>query len=97
MRERGTGKLSVICVVIVFVFLGVAAWIENAGIPKYNADAFINCLVYDSIDEVINRVIELDQDDSNAEVKQKTENHSKTTNKKTFTMVKLFLCIFHYI
>ena len=42
MREHGTGKLSVICVVILFVFLGVAAWIENAGMPEYNADAIIN-------------------------------------------------------
>lgn len=44
MRERGTGKLSVICVVILFVFLVVAAWIENAGMPEYNADAIINRL-----------------------------------------------------
>ncbi len=40
MREHGTGKMYVISVVIFFLFLCMAAWIENAGIPEYKADTF---------------------------------------------------------
>ena len=56
MRERGTGKLSAVCVIIVFAFLGVAVWIENAGIPEYNTDVFVKRieteLQYDMISQM---------------------------------------------
>ncbi len=39
MRANKTGKMSAVCVIIFFIFLGVAAWIENAGVQDYDIQA----------------------------------------------------------
>ena len=40
MSGEKTGKVTIICVIVFFVFLGIAAWIENAGFEEYEADVF---------------------------------------------------------
>lgn len=59
MRERGNGKLSVICVVIFFVFLCGAALIENTGIPEYDAASFLKRVETELHQDVISQVFPL--------------------------------------
>ncbi len=59
MRGHGTGKLSVIGVVIFLLLLGMAAWIENAGIPEYNADAFFKRVEAELQQGIISQVFPL--------------------------------------
>lgn len=47
MKTGGTAKLSVVIVSIFFLFLGVAAWIENVNYEEYAADDFWYRVEYD--------------------------------------------------
>ena len=38
MRGSKNGKITVIMVMLFFVFLGIAAWIENVGVQNYNVE-----------------------------------------------------------
>lgn len=59
MREHGTGKMYVISVVIFFLFLCMAAWIENAGIPEYSADVFFKRVETELHQDVVSGVLPL--------------------------------------
>ena len=46
MRSNKNGKMTTIFVILFFVFLGVAVWMENADVQDYNPDVlFTGCKV----------------------------------------------------
>lgn len=59
MRDRRNGKFTLVCVILLFVFLGVAAWIENVSFEAYEADAFQLRAEYSLQKELSNNVFPL--------------------------------------
>lgn len=56
MSGEKPGKITIICVIVFFIFLGIAAWIENAGFAEYEADVFRQRAVYSIQSEVVYNV-----------------------------------------
>lgn len=46
MSGEKTGKVTIICVIMFLVFLGIAAWIENVGFTEFEADVFRHRTIY---------------------------------------------------
>ncbi len=46
MSGDKTGKVTIICVIMFLVFLGIAAWIENVGFTEFEADVFRHRTIY---------------------------------------------------
>lgn len=46
MSGEKTGKVTIICVIMFLVLLGIAAWIENAGFTEFEADVFRYRTIY---------------------------------------------------
>lgn len=46
MKTRRTGKISIILIGLFFVFMGIAAWIENTSFEEYEADEFWNRVAF---------------------------------------------------
>lgn len=52
MRRDRNGKVTLFCVVVFFIFLAVAAWIENAELEEYDGERFRNRIYYSVHNEV---------------------------------------------